>query len=30
MQTIKFGLFLPTGDYAQALAAAKWADENSF
>jgi probable F420-dependent oxidoreductase len=30
MQTVKFGLFLPTGDYAQALAAAKWADENSF
>ena len=30
MQTIKFGLFLPTGDYPQALAAAKWADENNF
>ena len=28
MQTIKFGLFLPTGDFPQALAAAKWADEN--
>jgi probable F420-dependent oxidoreductase len=28
MQNIKFGLFLPTGDFPQALAAAKWADEN--
>ncbi len=30
MQTIKFGLFLPTDNFPHALAAARWADENSF
>jgi probable F420-dependent oxidoreductase len=30
MPPIKFGLFLPTGDFAQARAAAEWADEHGF
>lgn len=30
MQSIKFGLFLPTDNFPQALAAAKWADEHGF
>ena len=29
-QAIKFGLFLPTDNFPQALGAAKWADENGF
>jgi probable F420-dependent oxidoreductase len=28
MPSVKFGLFLPTDNYSQALGAAKWADEN--
>jgi probable F420-dependent oxidoreductase len=30
MQSIKFGLFLPTGNFPQARAAAEWADANGF
>jgi probable F420-dependent oxidoreductase len=30
MPSIKFGLFLPTGDFAQARDAALWADEHGF
>ncbi len=30
MPSIKFGLFLPTGDFAQAREAAIWADQNGF
>ncbi|HKV54500.1 MAG TPA: LLM class flavin-dependent oxidoreductase [Candidatus Binataceae bacterium] len=30
MQSIKFGLFLPTDDFAKARAAAEWADTNGF
>ena len=30
MQTIKFSLFLPTGDFAEARAAAEWADAHGF
>ncbi|MFT4596369.1 MAG: putative F420-dependent oxidoreductase [Paracrocinitomix sp.] len=30
MPQIKFGLFLPTGDYHQAETAAKWADDSGF
>lgn len=30
MQSIKFGLFLPTDNFSQALGAAKWADESGF
>jgi probable F420-dependent oxidoreductase len=30
MNKIKFGLFLPTGDFAKARAAAEWADNNGF
>jgi probable F420-dependent oxidoreductase len=30
MRPIKFGLFLPTGDFAKARAAAEWADANGF
>ena len=30
MHTVKFGLFLPTGDFPQARAAAEWADANGF
>ncbi|HZP46322.1 MAG TPA: LLM class flavin-dependent oxidoreductase [Candidatus Binataceae bacterium] len=30
MHAVKFGLFLPTGDFAQARAAAEWADANRF
>jgi probable F420-dependent oxidoreductase len=30
MPPIKFGLFLPTGDFAQARGAAEWADEHGF
>ncbi len=30
MHQIKFGLFLPTGDFAKARAAAEWADANGF
>jgi probable F420-dependent oxidoreductase len=30
MQSVKFGLFLPTGDFAQACAAAQWADQHGF
>lgn len=30
MQTIKFSLFLPTGDFAETRAAAEWADAHGF
>jgi probable F420-dependent oxidoreductase len=30
MHPVKFGLFLPTGDFAQARKAAEWADHNGF
>ncbi|MGH7966170.1 MAG: LLM class flavin-dependent oxidoreductase [Candidatus Binatia bacterium] len=30
MNQVKFGLFLPTGDFAQARAAAEWADTHGF
>lgn len=30
MNKVKFGLFLPTGDFAQARAAAEWADTHGF
>jgi probable F420-dependent oxidoreductase len=30
MNKVKFGLFLPTGDFAQARAAAEWADAHGF
>lgn len=30
MHSVKFGLFLPTGDFAQARKAALWADANGF
>ncbi len=30
MQKIRFSLFLPTGDYAEARATARWADEQGF
>lgn len=30
MQSIKFGLFLPTGDFPKARAAAEWADKSGF
>lgn len=30
MHAIKFSLFLPTGDFAEARAAARWADERGF
>jgi probable F420-dependent oxidoreductase len=30
MHSVKFGLFLPTGDFPQALAAAEWADRSGF
>ena len=30
MHKVKFGLFLPTGDFAKARAAAEWADSHGF
>ncbi len=30
MHKVKFGLFLPTGDFAKARAAAEWADQSGF
>ena len=30
MSKVKFGLFLPTGDFAKARAAAEWADTRGF
>jgi probable F420-dependent oxidoreductase len=30
MHSVKFGLFLPTGDFSQARKAAEWADNNKF